>query len=58
MYAFALARELGFPPISIRPGVSVLGTEDAWRQFARRAAAIQLKRAITALELKGEELTG
>ena len=50
VYGFALAKEHRFPAVQLRPGVSVVGTEEGWKIFVSRAPSDVLRLAIAALE--------
>jgi hypothetical protein len=50
VYAFALARELGFPILPVTPGVTVSSGEEAWEKCTRMSSSHILKRVIDALE--------
>ena len=54
VYAFALARERCFPPVRIKPGVSVLATEEAWQKFTGSASKEFIRLAIAALEIEDD----
>jgi hypothetical protein len=51
VYAFALARELGFPVLQVTPAISVTAGEEAWAKCVAMSSGDLLKQVIDALEL-------
>jgi hypothetical protein len=50
VFAFALAKEIGFPQIRLGPGVTVMAGEECWHKFVASARADFLRTAIERLE--------